>query len=164
MIDEMYAAQQRLILNPQTPSYISEIRLIRGHSEKINDSMLIEAIDSHELSRRGATFLRFTFNARRLVNRISIDEPDTAQRHLQVRGVLRNLRNIGDYLNELRCSAAETKAAKLPETDPEDFGAARREALIEKLTLINLLLLAAATLGTFGGAKLWKNLRSRTGG
>lgn len=161
MLDEMHISQQRLILNPNTPSYISEIRRIRRHSEIINDSMLIEAIDAHELSWRGANFLRFTYNARQLVNRISIDEPGTAQRHLQVGGVMRNLENVGAYLDEIRCSAAETQAATLPETDIDDFGAARREAIIEKLTLLNLVLLAGTILALFGGLKTLKRVRSR---
>ncbi len=164
LLDQIQTHQMRLITNPNTPSFQSDIRLIRRYAGMLDDDMVLNAIDAFGFSRQGLNTMRYSAYVQDLLNQTSIDDVETARRHYMNPQVLNNIRNMDRYLSELRCTAAEVAAAPKPEAGVEDFGQGLRDSIREKLdwwvALVGIALIGGAVL--FGKIRLMVQARNDT--
>ena len=160
-IDKLHAVQMRLISNPNTPIFHSELRFLRSQSDSLDNGLVLDAVNSNALSSTGASFLRFTRHAKELLDRVSIDDPDTLRRHYANPNVRSNLQSIGSYMGEFRCSPAEIAAASMPRAEEEDRDRILREAVLDLLSLKNFSLLLLIIGTTSAAAYAYKSLLLR---
>ena len=158
MLDEMHIAQQRLVQNPQTPSFMSDIRLLRRNNDSLSDQMILDSIGRFALSPQGVNTLHYTDMIDELLNQTSIDDPDTASRHFQDQRVLQGMDRMDGYLEDLRCSPSEVAASQMPEPKEEDFGKALRAAIKEDLDW-HIALFGGALIGSLLLLRLWRQRR-----
>ncbi len=133
LVDRIHTLQMRLIISPDTPSFQSDIRLIRRYAGMLDDDMLLDAVDAFGFSRQGMTTMRYSAYVRDLLNQTSIDDIETARRHYQDPSVLNNIESMTGYLDNLRCTAVEIANTPMPEPSVEDFGQGLRDSIREKL-------------------------------
>lgn len=133
LLDQIQASQNRLMLTPNTPSFQSDIRLIRRYANLLNDEMVLTAFDAYAFSPKGLTALRYSDYVQDLLLRTSIDDRETAQRHFRNPLVRRNIQNMAHYLDGLRCSAIELSSSQLPAPAQEDFGQELRQNIKQRL-------------------------------
>jgi hypothetical protein len=164
LLDQIQTHQMRLITNPDTPSFQSDIRLVRRYAGMLDDDMILNAIDAFGFSRQGLNTMRYSAYVKDLLNQTSIDDMETARRHYRKPQVLRTIQNMDKYLNDLRCTAAQVAAAPTPETGVEDFGQGLRDSIREKLdwwvALVGVALIGSAVL--FGKIRLMMQSRKET--
>ncbi|SFR41682.1 hypothetical protein SAMN04488005_1678 [Yoonia tamlensis] len=114
-IDNLHSVETRLLHNPNSPLFISEIRYLTSQARQLSGSSITEGIGANPMSEKGAALLYFIYYAKKLTLEVSIDEPNTAMRHLQNPQVLENMATVGTYLNSMRCTEAQIASAeKLP--------------------------------------------------
>jgi len=133
LLDQIQTSQKRLIQNPDTPSFQSDIRLIRRYANILNDTMVLDAIDAFSFSPKGLTALQYADYVEDLLNQTSIDDTETARRHFLDPRVRRNIENMDRHLSTLRCSAIELAGSELPAPVEEDFGQEFRAQIRQQL-------------------------------
>ena len=166
-LDIMHAIQTRLARNPDTILFADDIRVLRAKIGSISDRAALEAIQSNSLAIKGNTFLRFLQNTRALLQKVSMDDPDSITPHFNT-PVRRNLSNISRHLVNLRCpedeiAAAEDELALSGGIDAEGDDAIQiiREAANELVSLKNFIVFSGVTLGAVAITRLWQHLSAR---
>lgn len=105
-LDRLYTIQSRLMRDPDTSLYVTDIRHLRWISAEIRDRDVLEAIGGNRLTGRGADFMRFLRDTEALLQRASLDDPQSIRPN-RTTGTLATLAIIGDHLNDLRCTALQ---------------------------------------------------------
>ena len=133
LLDQIQISQERLIQSPNTPSFQSDIRMMRQYINLLDINMVLDAFDVYAFSREGLTARQYGNYVQDLLIQTSIDDVSTAQRHFRDPLVLQNIKAMGQHLDGLRCTAAEVAASELPTPEQEDFGQSFREGLWGKI-------------------------------
>jgi len=115
-IDTIHTLQLRLMRDPSSALFSSDLRQLRQLSGQISDRDALSAVDGNTLAGRGPSFVRFLDNTRVLLQRASMDDPFSVRPHFD-RSVRRNLDTIATHLTELRCSAEQIAIEKEAQTD-----------------------------------------------
>ncbi|MCG3266415.1 hypothetical protein [Yoonia sp. I 8.24] len=110
-LDKLHSVETRLMRNPNSPLYSSEIRYLSNQARQLSGASVTDGLQAGPSTDKGAAFLYFIYYAKKLALEVSIDEPATATRILQHPAVSANHTSVGVYLGDMRCSAAEIAGA-----------------------------------------------------
>lgn len=120
-LDTLHIVQTRLARDPLEGFFPSDIRQLRAVSADLGDGAIAEAVNGNVFVGQGAAFVKFVRATRLLLERASMDDPNSVRPHYtpQRRAALRQ---IGDYLTILRCTDDQIDVA-LGERASETAGA-----------------------------------------
>ncbi|MEJ8560873.1 hypothetical protein QTO30_06315 [Yoonia sp. GPGPB17] len=102
-LDKLHIIQSRLARDPDTILFATDIRQIRIASAGISDRDAVSAVDGNSFTGHGADVVRFLQNTRALLQRASLDDPQSVRPHFDSR-TRENLSQIGAHLTNLRCN------------------------------------------------------------
>ena len=108
-LDQLHTLQMRLLQNPNSGLFSSDIRQIRVLSKNFSGTAAAEAVDGNTFVGVGARMAAFVQNTQALLRISSLDDPNSVRRHFTP-AVRRNLTDVGDDLGSLRCDLTEIRA------------------------------------------------------
>jgi hypothetical protein len=112
-LDKLHAVEVRLMRNPNSPLFTSEIRYLTHQARQLSGESITEGLGASPVTDKGATFLYFVYYAKKIALEVSVDEPATALRHLLNPTVSENIASVGTYLGDMRCSETEIAEAEV---------------------------------------------------
>lgn len=170
-LDTLHAVQTRLSRNHNQFMFRTDIRLIRAEFSQLSESSALTAVDSNRLSSKGSAFVSFLRNTGTLLQRVSLDDPDSIQPHF-TQSARSNLAAVGRHLATVRCEGAtvrqarqnaQARASSTAEDDGEEDDAAQilREAAEELINFTNFFIFIGLATITVLGRRLLKYLTKR---
>lgn len=137
-LDKLYVLQTRLANNPATALFRDDIRQLRTISQLVSDQDTLRAVEGNSFVGKGASFVQFLQNTQRLLQGASLDDPFSVQGHFN--GAARqNLRSIGGYLNDLRCTDTQIAIDAAERAADPTRGNSDAEDIREVIAFLNQL-------------------------
>lgn len=173
-IDNLHTIQSRLARNPDSALFITDIRQLRAFSRGLSHRGALDAVDGNAFTGQGAEVVRFLQNTQALLQRASLDDPDSVRPHFTP-AVRSNLAAVRGHLRDLRCNddqiavetAQKAERRSSSNSDAEDLAevAETINALAEEVFQLRSLILFVVTM-TIGAIvvpaiRRWRHLRMR---
>ena len=105
-LDRTVTIQTRLATNPDTALFASDIRQIRAMLTGISQTAALRAVNGNSFAGDGATVARFLTTSAELLQRASLDDPNSVRPHF-TRRARQNLADMRTLLPAWRCSAEQ---------------------------------------------------------
>ena len=105
-LDRSVTIQSRLARDPATALFTSDIRQIRMMHDGISDSAALRAVDGNRFAGHGTVVVRFLANSQQLLQRASMDDPQSVRPHFDQR-TRENLISMRAMLPQWRCTSEQ---------------------------------------------------------
>lgn len=102
-LDRTVTVQTRLAANPDTALFASDIRQVRAMLNGISQTAALRAVNGNSFTGDGATVARFLTTSAELLQRASLDDPNSVRPHFTQRA-RQNLADMRSVLAAWRCS------------------------------------------------------------
>jgi len=110
-LDKLYVLQSRMMNNPATGLFATDMRQLRTISSSLSDGSVLNAVGGNSFLGKGARFVGFVADTRTLLQSVSLDDPNSVRPHFTAARRAR-LSAVGSDLNPLRCTRADVTAAR----------------------------------------------------
>ena len=101
-LDKLHIIQSRLANDPATGLFATDIRQLRVISSGISNRAAVDAVEGNSFTGHGADVVRFLQETQLLLQRASLDDPQSVRGHFN-RETRANLARVGTHLTDLRC-------------------------------------------------------------
>ena len=137
-LDKLHIIQSRLARDPDTALFSNDIRQIRHINKGIGNRATLDAVEGNGFTGHGADFLRFLAGTQLLLQRASLDDPQSVRPHFDSRQ-RETLRRIGRHLVNLRCNTDQIAVDATIASERGSGGSSDAEDLAEVAESLNRL-------------------------